>query len=112
MNKLKGYQQAITDKKERLIIKRAMILDASDKLTLCEQVRFAYDLVLLVNNEELRDELTEQLIDIFGTAKKMNARLAHYKRHYGGETGNSGKNLKLLLDTIYRKEIRSKRLCE
>lgn len=109
MDKLKGYQRAIDDEKERDIIKRAMILDASNKLTLCEQIRFAYDLVYRLPDGELREELTEQLIDIFGTAKKMNARLAHYKRHYGGETGNSGKNVKLLIDTSSRKRIRSSR---
>lgn len=110
MDNLPGHQFAILDKSERKIIFDAMNVDASNKLTICEQIRFAYDWVTLLPEGDIRTGITEQLIDIFGTGKKMNARLAHYKRHFGGETGNSGKNLKVLVDTEKRKRIRRRRI--
>lgn len=107
MNKLPGFERAIL--KDRDIIRQSLVSDASRHLTICEQIRFAYDLVYLLPDNEIRLELTEQLIDIFGTAKKINARLAHYKRHFGGDTGNGGKNIKNLYSTKERKRIRSLR---
>jgi hypothetical protein len=79
-------------------------------LFICEQLRFAYDLVSLLEDGDVKTDLTEQLIDIFGSAKKMNARLAYYKRHFGGETGNSGKNIIRLAGTRLRRKIRGERI--
>jgi len=105
-----GYILSTTDQKDRQILKEALVRGVSDRLFICEQLRFAYDFAEQLPDTLIKTYLIETLIDIFGSAKKMNARLAHYKRHFGGETGNSGKNIKVLTDMELRKQIRKSRI--
>ena len=110
VDRLPGYERAILDELERDIIKQSMVTDASRKLTICEQIRFAYDLVYQLPDSEIKQAIIEQLIDIFGSGKKMNARLAHYKRHFLPKDSRSGTSIISLFDTSKRKIFRRKRI--
>lgn len=107
---LPGFEKRVNDPEERNILIESITKDASRKLTICEQIRFAYDLVYQLPDSEIKTAIIEQLIDIFSSGKKMNARLAHYKRHFLPKDGREGKSLKSLFDTSKRKMIRKKRI--
>ena len=53
--------------------------------------------------------LTEKLVTAMNMAKKMNARLAHYKRTLGDNTGSAGANLLKLEQTKERAIMRNSR---
>lgn len=110
MYKLPGYEKRFTDPKEQKILLESIAKDASRKLTICEQVRFAYDFAIQLPDSEIKTAIIEQLIDIFGSGKRMNARLAHYKRHFLPKDGRGGKSIKNLFDTNNRKKIRRQRI--
>jgi hypothetical protein len=105
-----GYMQAITDPYIRRIVKENMIYNAGDRLTICEQVRFAYDFVEQLPDSRLKQAIVKQLVDIMGTAKKMDSRLAHYYRKYGDKTGRRGSSIAHLIDTSHRKRRRRARM--
>lgn len=109
MKHIPGYLRAIKDEETRKVIKYTLMHEASIRLVICEQIRFAYDMVEELPDSHTKKALIDQLIDIFGTAKKMNSRLAWYRRHYGGETGNSGKSIPMLFATRRRKRMRGAR---
>lgn len=105
-----GYVRAVTDPEIRRIILVNMAYEASNKLRICEQLRFMYDTVDQLPDGELKTLLVDQLIDAFSMGKKMNSRLTYYKKKYKDTTGHSGKNIILLYDTRRRKRMRSTRV--
>lgn len=92
----------------RVALKQSLTTDASNRLTICEQLRFIYDSVHELP-PEIRQEITDKLIVAFDMGKKMNSRLAHYKRKYLDESGRTGKSLLYLEYTEERKKIRMER---
>jgi hypothetical protein len=105
-----GYEFAIKDKKIRRIILENLAKETHGNLTICEQIRFVFDTVFLMPDGEIKKDLTEKLIDVFGTAKKMNSRLAHYKRKYKDTTGNAGRNIIYLKHRRARQRMRKERI--
>lgn len=103
---LPGFELRIKDAKERKILLESIAKDASRKLTVCEQVRFAYDLVIQLPDSEIKQAIIEQLIEICGSAKKINARLAEYHRHFFDKTGRNGTTIPNLTFAGTRKRIR------
>lgn len=101
--------RAETDPETRKIVRESLTTDAGEFLTICEQLRFIYDLVHGIEDETLREEITERLVDAFQMGKKMNSRLARYKRETGDPTGSRGSNLIKLKDVAQRKELRRNR---
>lgn len=106
---LPGFAQPPMSEEEREIILHAISKDASSRLTICEQIRFIYDTVLKIEDEAIKQDLTDKLIIAFNMGKKMNSRLAHYKRAYTDQGGRTGRNLLWLKQTKERKEIRANR---
>lgn len=104
-----GFVRAENDPETRRVVRESLTTDAGDYLTVCEQLRFVYDAVHEIDNEDLREEITERLVDAFHMGKKMNARLAKYKRETGAQTGSAGSNLIKLRFTNERKKLRSER---
>ena len=94
--------------KDREAILHSLTRDASNRLTICEQLRLIYDVVYTLD-EEKKEQITEMLIEAFNMGKKMNSRLAHYKREYLNESGHTGDNLIRLTDTTQRKRMRRNR---
>ena len=79
---------------------------AGEYLTICEQLRMIYDDVY---GTDLEETLTPKLVEAFNMGKKMNSRLAHYKRLHGDKSGSAGSNLVRLKDTEERKQMRGMR---
>lgn len=52
------------------------------KRWICETLRELYDDILKVEDEELRERMTETLIYAYDMAKRMNERLIKYKSDY------------------------------
>ncbi len=110
MINLPGYTISETNEVTRKAILHTMAKDAHDYLTICEQLRYIYDTVYDLTDEDVKSDLTEKLIDAFAMAKKMNKRLVQYKRQYQDSTGHSGSNLVYLRHPEERTKIRSKRI--
>jgi len=104
-----GYEFAFKDKDLRKIILVNLAKETHRYLTICEQLRFAYDIVHGMPDGEIKQRLTDTLIDAFGMAKKMNSRLNYYKRHYKDKSGNAGKNIIYLKHQRARSQMRKER---
>lgn len=101
--KLPGFAQPALSDREVLL--HSMTRVASNRLTICEQIRFIYDTVFELPEGEVKRDLTDKLLVAFEMGKKMNSRLAHYKRLYKG-SGHTGRNLLKLTHTKEREKIR------
>lgn len=110
MRHLPGYIIAEKDPDIREAIRESLTKEASTYLTICEQLRFVYDTVEQIEDENIKRDLTEKLIDAFNMGKKMNSRLQRYKRETGSITGSAGSHLIPLDHTADRKYFRSKRV--
>ncbi len=109
MKNLPGYVIAEKDQEVRRVVKQNLTQAASRHLTICEVLRFTYDTVDQLPDGEIKDDLTEKLIDAMNMGKKIMSRLAHYKRTMGDKTGSSGSGLIKLDHTRRRERIRSQR---
>ena len=109
MENLIGYKVPELTKEEREILNHSLTKDSSNYLTLCEQLRFIYDTVWLIENDEIRNDLTSKLEVAFNMAKKMNSKMMHYQRKYNDATGSKGNNLLPLEFTEERGRIRKER---
>lgn len=109
MKQSPGYTVAEKDPITRRVVLESIAYEASNYLTICEQIRFAYDTVLQIEDEVIKQDLTEKLIDAFLMGKKMNSRLEKYKRETGSVTGSAGSNLLRIPATRARKRIRGER---
>lgn len=109
MKNFPGYVVAEQDPKVRRAVFESLTTCASRQLTICEQFRFIYDTVAQIKDEDIKKDLTEKIIDAFHMAKKMNSRLAHYKRKYIDKTGHRGKSLIRLQFTKEREKLRLER---
>lgn len=96
------------DQEVRLAVLESLSTEASDKLTICEVLRFIYDDVYAIgSNDALKGEIIIKLIDAMNMAKKMDSRLSHYKRKYENDrTGHTGSTLIRLEDVDMRKHLR------
>ena len=106
---LPGFELRFKDPKERQILLEAIATDASRKLTVCEQVRFAYDFAIQLPDSEIKTAIIDELVDICGSVKKMNARLAHLHRLYNDKIGRNGTTIPNLFEGNSRKRIRRAR---
>lgn len=104
-----GYVVAEKDPKRREYLRNTISTQASRHLTICEQLRFVYDDVAQLPKGELRDSLTEKLIDAINMGKKMNLRLVQYKKEAGKDSGSGGAHLISLDHTQKRKKLRGER---
>ena len=109
MTQLPGFTVPDMEPEDRRAALESLTKDASSRLTICEQLRFVYDTVYLLPDGEIRQDLTNKLVVAFGMGKKMNSRLAHYKRKYEDESGRTGKSLLHLGHTEERKRMREVR---
>lgn len=109
MNRLPGYDQPRINREDHDVLYASLATEASKSLTICEQLRFIYDTVHQLPGGEVKNDLTEKLIVAFDMGKKMNARLAHYKREYVDKTGHRGKSLLQLSHRAERERERRMR---
>ena len=63
---------------------------------ICEVLRFIYDEVYKLEDGEIKERMTDLLVEAMLMAKKMHARLLYYKTTYNDTTGHVAKNLEIL----------------
>jgi hypothetical protein len=79
---------------DRQELKNSLTRGANFELVICEQLRRVYDSVYELPDGELKEQITEKLIDAFITAKKIADRLTYYYETYHDKTGSEGDNLR------------------
>lgn len=109
MKQMPGYVIAEQGLNKRLELKDLISAHASRHLTICEQLRFVYDDVVQLPEGEIKDSLTEKLIDAINMAKKMNDRLVVYKKKEAKDSGSGGAHLIDLEHTGERRKLRGQR---
>lgn len=109
MKQMPGYKVAFPDPELRMKNLHTLKTQASFLHTICEQLRFIYDDVAQLPDGELKDSMTEKLVDAMIMGKKINARLVEYKKEVGKYSGASGAHLNKLTDTKERKRLRNER---
>lgn len=93
----------------RRSIRESLTRDANSHLDICETLRQTYDLVYEIKDLDLKEQITEKLIDVMRMAKRMADRLTYYRITYMDDTGTLGKNLPVLSGTEERKKFRKSR---
>ena len=78
--------------------------------SICETFRLIYDLVYNIEDQSLKEEITERLVDAMMMSKAMNDRLIYYKDTYNDTTGKAGKGVEHLGETEKRKNYRRSRV--
>ena len=109
MDRLPGFETAEKDPAVRQALRGSLTNESSRYLTICEQLRFIYDSVHQLPDGELKEDITEKLIDALYMGKKMNSRLHHYKRLNGDKSGSGGSHLIKLSYTDERRALRRQR---
>ena len=91
----------------RRAARKKLIYGTNSHECICETLRFIYDLIHDSKDEELKEAITEKLVDAFIMAKKMQCRLLYYKTTYKDETG--GFISKRILESVKRRNMRAAR---
>jgi len=81
---------------DRQIVRDSLIRGASRQMNVCEKLRVIYDSVYQLPEGELKQAITEGLIDAMEMAKKMNMRFDYYVKTYHDTTGHQGRHLKAI----------------
>lgn len=110
MNRLPGYARPEIDIEKRKVLHEALTTGSSNYLTICEQLRFIYDTVDQLPDSEMKEDIVSKLEVAFDMGKKMNSRLAYYRKTYNSDrTGSKGSGLLLLDHTEERVRLRAAR---
>lgn len=78
---------------DREAVKINLITGVNRQLGICEQLRIIYDSVYKLPDGELKNKITDGLVDAMIMAKKMGDRLLYYHDLTHDETGHEGRNL-------------------
>jgi hypothetical protein len=114
MIQMPGFVLPVERTKKLQQLEESLTIGASRILTLCELLRFIYDSVAQIEDEEIKADLTSKLLIAMNMAKKMDKRLGYYRKqglilaHVSG-MGNQGTNLIKLLSTKRRRRLRIER---
>jgi len=95
--------------KKRAKARNSLIRQTNTVLGICEQLRFIYDSIYTMPDGELKDRITEQLVDAIIMAKKMDDRLNYYFHTYVDKTGHNASNLIRLQNNNWRIRMRRNR---
>lgn len=109
MNTTRGYIIIEEDEAIRSKHRRSLTRKTGAGLGICEQLRFTYDSVHELPDSELKEQITEQLVDALIMAKKMQDRLSYYYKTYKDTTGHAGKNINYLQNNSERVKKRGSR---
>jgi len=95
-------------------IKRDLVLGVSREIGICETIRNVYDLVYEMPEGNIKEQMTEKLIDALHMGKKMGDRLTYYAQTYKDPTGAWGEHLVALSNAqirslVYKRRPRLKR---
>ena len=95
-------------------ITKDLVIGVSREIGICETLRNVYDLVYEMPDGEVKEQMTEKLIDAFHMGKKMGDRLTYYAQTYKDPTGAWGEHLVALSNAqirslVYKRRPRLKR---
>ena len=90
-------------------VKKSLMRSASRELGICEQLRIIYDSVYQLPENELKEKITEGLVDALMMAKKMGDRLTYYYIKTKDTSGHLGVELKKIPEFQSLAKIRSTR---
>jgi hypothetical protein len=76
-------------------VKINLIRGVNRQLGICEQLRIIYDSVYQLPEGEIKEKITDGLVDAMIMAKKMGDRLQYYHDLTHDATGHQGKNLQV-----------------
>lgn len=108
MNITPGYTRLVTDEELRKVLKESLSREAHDRLTVCEQLRFLYDMALQIPEADLREIMIDQLVDAIKMVKSMNSKLSWYREQMYGRK-SATKKLTKLHETKERLAMRKSR---
>ena len=74
-------------------ITKDLVIGVSREIGICETLRNVYDLVYEMPDGEIKQQMTEKLIDALLMGKKMGDRLTYYAQTYKDPTGAWGEHL-------------------
>lgn len=95
---------------ERRGYKRKLMREANECYCVCEALRLAYDIVHEFRDEDVRERLTNLLVDAFEMVKKMHDRLVYYRDKYEPATdGGIPEKLRYLPGRAEKLEMRRRR---
>lgn len=94
---------------DRKLAKKDLTKNAGMFRSICEVLREVYDDVYLIEDNTIRDRVTENLTDAFVMAKKMDRRLGYYYKTYSDQTGKKGTGLQRVGDFEGKRNIRRER---
>ncbi len=93
-------------------LKDSLVHETNREIGICEKLRMVYDLVYTLPDSELKENLTNELIDALGMAKRIADRLTYYFETYNDSSGNRGASLvqidKQHLHWLYRNRKKRK----
>ena len=72
----------------RRAARKSLIYRTNSHECICETLRYIYDQIIDMEDDEKKEEITERLVDAFMMGKKMQDRLLYYKLKYKDETGD------------------------
>jgi hypothetical protein len=102
----------LKNEKIRLSTRKNLITGLNSHLGICETLRMTYDLIDDMEDKELKEQITDKLVNAMIMAKKVIGRLDYYRKKYDDKTGSSGEKLILLPNHVMLKELRGKRKYE
>lgn len=79
---------------DREAVRINLIRGINRQLGICEQLRIIYDSVHKLSEAELKQKITDGLVEAMIMAKKMGDRLQYYHDITHDKTGHAGINLK------------------
>ncbi|MBU2052604.1 hypothetical protein KKH13_05345 [Patescibacteria group bacterium] len=97
------------DLREREIARRSLFYGTNNKKHICETLRMVHDYVYEMPDGEVKEKMTELLIDAMVMAKKMQDRLSYYQKTYKDNTGNKAINIVGLAGVRARAKMRKAR---
>jgi hypothetical protein len=90
--------------------KKSLIYGTNRYSGICETLRLIYDEIYNMQDGQLKDKITELLVDAMVMGKKMHQRLEYYKETYPQDTtGHNAKNLEMIPGSAARAKMRRAR---
>lgn len=88
----------------------SLMYHANNKKHICETLRQIYDCVYEMADGQVKEDMTELLVDAMEMAKKMQDRLSYYQKKYKDNTGNKAQNIVWLTGVRAKAKMRHARI--
>ena len=89
--------------------RKSLIYGTNRFRCICETLRLIYDEIYDMKDLELKERITDLLVDAMVMGKKMHQRMAYYKTKYNDTTGHNAKNITRIPGSSARAKMRRAR---